>query len=103
VAKDTLKNGLGYWLKFSGDHNVSIPGIPRSSDSVDVSSGWNMIGSVSSLLSITNVVPSSGVNIVSPFYQYQNGYATTTTLYPGKAYWVKVSASGKLYLGAPGH
>jgi hypothetical protein len=81
---------------------VSLPGIPRTSDSVDISTGWNMIGSTSSSINTVDVVPSPGVNITSPFYKYQNGYSTTTFLDPGKAYWVKVSAIGKLYLGTPG-
>jgi hypothetical protein len=102
VAKDTLQNGLGYWLKYGGDQSISIPGVPRSTDSVNVSAGWNMIGSVSSPINIANVLPSSGVSILSSFYKYQNGYAITDILSPGKAYWVKVSAAGKLYLGAPG-
>jgi hypothetical protein len=98
VAKDTLMNGAGYWLKFDVSQDISMFGAARNSDSINVSTGWNMIGSVSSALPITKVIPSPGVIIVSSFYKYQNGYATADSLLPGKAYWVKTSATGKLYL-----
>ena len=41
-AKDTLKNGVGYWLKFAGIQNVSVIGIPRTRDTIPVADKWNM-------------------------------------------------------------
>lgn len=102
VPKDTLQNGNGYWLKFPSTINVPMSGISRMSDSVEVNTGWNMIGSISLPIPILQVTTSPGVNIISNFYKYQNGYLVADTIEPGKAYWVKVSATGKLYLGAPG-
>jgi hypothetical protein len=98
VAKDTLKNGPGYWLKFESNQNVQMYGMSRNSDSIDVRTGWNMIGSISNPISVGDITTSNGVSIVSPFYQYQNGYLVATDLLPGKAYWVKTNADGKLYL-----
>jgi hypothetical protein len=100
LSKDILKNGVGYWLKFNANQNIPMSGAARSSDSVDVSAGWNMIGSISSPLPISNITTSPGVNITSQFYQYQAGYTQAETVFPGKAYWIKVSAPGKLYFNS---
>jgi hypothetical protein len=95
-SKDTLQNGVGYWLKFGSNQNISIPGAFRLSDSVDVSAGWNMIGSVSVPCPVANVVAADGASICSPVYGYYNGYIIVTTLVPGQAYWVKSCGAGKL-------
>lgn len=102
VTKDTLKNGVGYWLKFSVNQTVSISGVPRVSDSCNVKAGWNMIGSLSVPIAVNQVTPSSGVSILSYYYGYAGGYQVVDTLRPGKAYWVKVSADGKLYMNTSG-
>jgi hypothetical protein len=97
ASKDTLKNGVGYWLKFNANQNIPMAGTSRTSDSVNVAAGWNMIGSISTSIPKENITTSPGVNITSQFYQYQAGYIQAENILPGKAYWVKVSASGKLY------
>ncbi|RCK73120.1 MAG: Cell surface protein [Ignavibacteriae bacterium] len=102
VQKDTLENGKGYWLKFPNAGDAAIFGRMIFSDSVDVKTGWNMIGSISVTINKNNVVPSSGVNVLSQFYGYQAGYTPVDSLKPGKAYWVKVSAAGKLYFTTSG-
>jgi hypothetical protein len=45
--EDSLLNGVGYWLKFSGADTVSITGVKIATDTFDVDIGWNLIGSVS--------------------------------------------------------
>ncbi|MDI6804734.1 MAG: choice-of-anchor D domain-containing protein [Bacteroidota bacterium] len=102
VTKTILENAVGYWLKFPTSQSVPISGAIRTSDSLIVRTGWNMIGSLSVPISITNVTRSPGVNLSSPFYGYQNGYSVATTIEPGRAYWIKVSADGKLYLNVSG-
>ncbi|RCK73977.1 MAG: 5'-Nucleotidase domain protein [Ignavibacteriae bacterium] len=100
ITKDTLKNGVGYWLKFAVNQNVSMEGSPRISDSVNVKQGWNMIGTLSVPILTSQVTPGAGITIASQFYAYLNGYQISDTLKPGKAYWVKVSNNGKLYLNS---
>lgn len=97
-AVDTLRNGIGYWLKFPEPAEISIIGTAVDSNTIDVKTGWNMIGSINVPIPVSAIVPDTDVTIVSPFYGYENGYKTTDALYPGKAYWVKVVGNGKLYL-----
>ncbi|MDI6804735.1 MAG: T9SS type A sorting domain-containing protein [Bacteroidota bacterium] len=100
LVKDTLKNCSGYWLKFLSAEEISISGTQRASDSVEVNTGWNMIGSISLPIRTSDISPSSGISIRSPFYGYQNGYFLTDSIKSGSAYWVKVSGSGKLYFNS---
>jgi len=98
VAHDTLETGRGYWLKFSSAQNIVIDGAELTSDTVDVSEGWNIVGSLSSPIeasSITSIPP--GI-VTSGFFQYEGSYQQSTIILPGKGYWVKCSQSGLLIL-----
>ncbi|MBI5215129.1 MAG: hypothetical protein HY960_05200 [Ignavibacteriae bacterium] len=100
--KTTLKNGEGYWLKFDADtsgsaQTIQLQGYPRSSDTVSVFSGWNIIGSISQSV-LSTQVGTVNTTITSPFYGFSSGYQQAETIQPGKSYWVKVSQEGKLVL-----
>ncbi len=101
-AEDTLRNGPGYWLKFTAAQSIPLDGFTRLSDTVNVVTGWNMIGSVSYSVAIGNIVqiPSniSGGN----YYGYSGGYNLTDSIRPAKGYWVKISTAGKLVLNSTG-
>lgn len=96
--KDTLKNGAGYWLKFGSSHTISILGLPRGVDTVVVSDGWNMIGSITQPVASDSIVQIPSGIVASNYYAYTGTYTTADTLFPGRAYWVKVNASGVLVL-----
>jgi hypothetical protein len=100
VAEETLKNGVGYWLKFDSAQSVAVNGTLLNSTSVEVQEGWNLIGSLSQPLAVTEISSTPGGIVTSEFYEYQNGYTMTDTLYPGEGYWVKSSANGTLTLSS---
>jgi hypothetical protein len=102
VQRDSLFPGTGYWLKVAAKDTVGIIGEDVTSVSVNVNTGWNMIGSISTQLpakSITSTPPSI---LTSNFFGYSGNYKVTDTLYPGKAYWVKSTQAGQLTLAATG-
>ncbi len=96
--RDTLANGAGYWLKFSTPQTVTLSGAARTIDSVDVTIGWNLIGSLSGAVPIANIVQVPSGIVVSSYYEYAGSYQPAGALLPGKGYWVKVNQSGKLIL-----
>jgi len=98
LIKDTLRNGYGYWLKFSGSQTNSIVGSSYTSDTIDVIHGWNMIGSLTYPILTTDVTPIPPVTIISNFFYYDAGYHTEDTLKPGIGYWIKTSEAGKIIL-----
>jgi photosystem II stability/assembly factor-like uncharacterized protein len=98
IARDTLENRKGYWLKFPLLQNLTITGYPRDIDTVDVVAGWNLIGTISKSVPTSTVVQIPQSNILSSYYSYDASYTIADVLLPGKAYWVKVRENGKLIL-----
>lgn len=100
VRKDTLRTGIGYWLKFPGPESLTLTGIPILAETVTVSEGWNLIGTVaekvaaSSIMSIPPGIPTS------KFFGYNGTYQLNDTIDPGKGYWVKVHQTGQLILSS---
>ncbi len=95
---DTLENGRGFWLKFSSAQEISLVGNSLMSDTIDVMQEWNMIGTISSPIAVSTIVQEPSGIVESSYFGYQNGYVASDTLLPGKGYWVKVNAAGKLIL-----
>ncbi|MBI3194932.1 MAG: T9SS type A sorting domain-containing protein [Ignavibacteriae bacterium] len=102
VSTSTLSNGTAYWLKFSDNQEITVAGYFRESDTIQVMSGWNMIGSISSPVACTLIVSEPPGMVVSKFFGYGiGGYDDKTdTIQPGKGYWVKVAQAGKLILSS---
>gem|GEM_PF-520640 len=96
----TLQPGTGYWLKFNGTQSVSVTGFNFTLDTITVTSGWNMIGSLSVSIPVANVGAIPGGLITSNFFNYGGSYNVATTLDPGRGYWVKVNQNGKLILSS---
>lgn len=99
VVRDTLDYGEGYWLNYASAGTVALVGGTRSADSIRVSAGWNMIGSISSTVPVDSVVevPDS---IVQSAYYFFNGttYVPVDSLQEMRGYWVKANSPGILVL-----
>ncbi|MBI5215417.1 MAG: VCBS repeat-containing protein [Ignavibacteriae bacterium] len=95
---DSLRVGVGYWLKFSTPETVAIAGYELLTDTNDVFSGWNMIGSVSDSVSVSSITTIPIGLIESSVFGYNSGYTSTEIIEPGKGYWLKANGSGKIIL-----
>lgn len=98
VAEQILTNGPGYWLKFDLPISIEFIGLPRSSDTVSVFRGWNLIGCVAESISVSSIIEVPTGIVISNYYSYDDIYRTTDFLVPGRGYWVKVSQDGELIL-----
>ncbi|MFI5252132.1 MAG: phospholipase D-like domain-containing protein [Bacteroidota bacterium] len=96
--KDTLTLGEGYWIK-SPSGIDTVTGATVTSDSIPVKQRWNMVGSITHPVLASSVTTAPG-SFQSAFYEYNGGYNAADTIQPGKAYWVKVSLAGNLYLSS---
>jgi hypothetical protein len=101
-ARDTLENGKAYWVKFGSAQEISMTGFPRAVDTIDVKAGWNIIGSVSSPVPVSTIGSIPGGIVTSSFFGFTDMYEASTTIEPGKGYWVKVTEAGQLILDATG-
>ncbi|TLY31123.1 MAG: T9SS type A sorting domain-containing protein, partial [Ignavibacteria bacterium] len=95
VRSDTLKPGIGYWLK---SQQTSIIGCPLTLDTIVLANGWNMIGSLSSAVSVASIVSIPDTLLSSPYFEYTNSYTVADSIRPGKGYWIRSRGSGRLVL-----
>ena len=97
--EDTLVPGEGYWLKFPQNvYSGTFSGPDRTADTIDVTEGWNLIGTLSYPLDV-NAIQSNPPGIIgSSFFRYNQGYIHADTLKPYLGYWIKVNANGQLFL-----
>jgi len=81
---------------------VNILGFPMSQESIAVSPGWNLIGSVMSPFPVGGIVTSPPGIVTSFYFGYSGKYVLTDSILPGLGYWVKASQSGTLIVGSTG-
>jgi hypothetical protein len=65
-----------------------------------VSSGWNLIGSISTSIdtSVAHVTPSVAGLRASAFFKYVSGNIIAATIDPGFGSWVKASQAGSFFM-----
>jgi hypothetical protein len=96
----TMEPGPGYWIKYPSAASVNIPGSSLSSQSIPVSEGWNLVGSITAPIGVSSVTSTPPGLITGNFFGYQGGYTVADSIVPGGGYWVKVSADGQLHLAS---
>lgn len=97
---DSIEPGLGCWLKSDSSESIDIYGTSISSDTLSLSKGWNIIGSVSEPIPVSSIVTDPGGMIVTEFYGYNGGYSISDSILPGKGYWVKLLDSAKMIVSS---
>ena len=102
VVQDSFADGKGYWLRFPDSDAVTIYGIPRDKDTIDIAEGWNMIGSISLPIDVGTIGSIPGGIVASRFFGYDGRYSVADSIRPGRGYWVKANQSGKFILSSSG-
>ncbi|MBI1807871.1 MAG: T9SS type A sorting domain-containing protein [Ignavibacteria bacterium] len=102
VAQTILSNGTGYWLKFDNAQALTIAGAIRTTEAISIYKGWNLIGSVSSPVSVSSISTNPSSLLLGNFFGYNGAYVVVSTIEPGKAYWVKATTDGTLMLSSNG-
>jgi len=97
---DTLRVGTGYWLKFNDAQNVQILGNAITSDTLSVTTGWNMIGALSTIISVSSIQQNPPGNLSSSYFSYNGSYVIADSLQPHRGYWIKAKNDGQLYLNS---
>jgi len=96
---DTLKEGAGYWVRLQGSaFPTIIEGDSIHADTVVVEEGWNLIGSISVPITLSAITSEPPALVTSQFYSFQSGYFVSSSIQPGRGYWVKVNQNGQLIL-----
>ena len=67
-------------------------------DTIAVSQGWNLVGSLGDAFSTSNVDAFPVGNHLSAFFGFNHGYNSAATLNPGFGYWVKSDSAGSIVM-----
>lgn len=95
-----MVEGVGYWQKLSTP-TLRFVGFSITDDTIQVKTGWNIVGSISSPFAVNEIQSLPGGITISNVFGYNGtNYFTTDTIYPGRGYWVKVNEDASLILPA---
>jgi hypothetical protein len=100
MMEPTLRNGVGYWMKFPSAQTIQIEGWRTRVESLTVAEGWNMVGSISYRTRVESLTTEPATMTVSPFFGYNRGYIICDTIVPGQGYWVKSDTAGIIILNS---
>ena len=93
VKDDTLVPGYGYWIKASSSCSHEMNGDSYSTSIAELSSGWNLVGSPGTEVSISDYIGSCQITSGPWYYKpEQKEYQYSSKLYSGQAYWIKVAS-----------
>jgi hypothetical protein len=98
AARDTLRQGAGYWIKYNAPDSVHVSGIVFAGDSIAVVPGWNLIGPFSTPVSVGSIQAVPVGILASGYFSYQGSYQQVFSLEPGAGYWIKIAAAGHLVI-----
>ncbi|MDR8391075.1 T9SS type A sorting domain-containing protein [Aliifodinibius sp. S!AR15-10] len=97
----TLTAGIGYWLRVDTESNVRLQGKPVESLTIPLREGWNLIGApIDSLFELGAIKDPDNLIVKGTIQHYDGAYQPVQELAPGRGYFVKASAKGKISLGA---
>jgi hypothetical protein len=94
--------GEGYWIKFGSGGIVGSAGASLSNLAIPVQPRWNLVGSLSSAVSVSDITSEPPGIRTSNFYRYDGTYSVADSLRPGDGYWVKANQTGTLFLSTSG-
>ena len=104
---DTLKPGVGYWIKHLGARTYNtgdewpangIIQVPH--DPINGVAGFNLIGGYNNVASVSNITTIPAGLQAGPVYTYipNQGYIIANTLTPGFGYWIKLTGAGQIII-----
>ncbi|HUL44373.1 MAG TPA: Ig-like domain-containing protein [Bacteroidota bacterium] len=103
IIVDTLVPGNGYWMKFGSDETLVATGPSILADTIDITAGWNLIGSISVPIDVNTLASIPPGITISNVFGYSPVYTITDSIRPGRGYWLRASAAARLILAAPSH
>ncbi len=98
VNEDSLDIGTGYWLRFMTADTVNFEGLALDSCTILLQAGWNMIGTPSCDVSVTDVIDPGGIIAEGTYFGFNGAYYNADTLRQKEAYWVFANAAGTITL-----
>ena len=93
VLEDSLTPGIGYWVYFKDQSNVTLSGPQINEVTINLSQGWNMISGISSKQILTD---DDNIIIPDTLFGFNTSYFLSNTMEPGNGYWIRASNDGDI-------
>jgi len=100
VAGDELTRAQGYWLYFEQPSAQPFDGFVHVPLRVRLQEGWNLIGSATHALQITEIEDPDQILKPGSLIGWGYGYRPMTVMQPGRGYWVYAKQEGRITLPA---
>ena len=98
VNQDSLRFGEGYWIDFPDDRQLTIKGTAVDSLSLTLTEGWQLIGNVSGVSRLTDIIDPGNIIIPNTLYGWDGVYNLTNRLEQGRGYWIRAFNAGQITL-----
>ncbi len=95
---NTLSPATGSWVKARNGKTLDLQGPGLEADSLQLSQGWNLIGSLADTASVRD--PNDILN-ATPIYLFDSEdrrYNDVKELYPSQGHWIYATDQGKVYV-----
>ncbi|OQY26418.1 MAG: hypothetical protein B6244_13670, partial [Candidatus Cloacimonetes bacterium 4572_55] len=93
-----FEDGIGYWLRFNSAETVTLTGVPVTSLTIDLDSGWNMISGPFCDVPLGSIQDTGDIIIANTLYEFSGSYQAATSVEKGKGYWIRARESGQIGL-----
>jgi len=89
-----MEFGNGYWLRFNSNGSTFLSGIVINEWIIEVSSGWNIIGGISTPVSVNDFILENNLILPETVFEFYGSYVNADILIPGKGYWIRTIQEG---------
>ncbi len=106
TAPDAIEPEVGYWVAVTEDKTITVTGTPLSDWDSDLTTGWNMVGSVcGDAVNVNALDDGPGDSVITGSIYCWNptgkSYTTANEIAEGQGYWVATIADCTLTMTAP--
>ena len=102
VNSDELIPGEGYWIHFPYAGHAGFSGSDLTSLTVSLSKGWNIISGISIETDLADISDPGQIIVPGSLYEFDGTYVNSTSVQPGKGYWINAFSDGNVTLSAEG-
>lgn len=89
----------GYWVKSQSGSSITFGGMAKTSATVSLSQGWNLIGGVADTVNVSDISDPNGIRSATPVYKYVSGsYQSADEITPTRGYWIRADEAGDIGL-----
>ncbi len=91
-----LDEGSGYWLRFNDSDIIPVFGENINDLSIELNADWNLISGISDTVEISQFEDPEEIIIPGTLFGFNGTYAQTSSIIPGKGYWIRTTNSGEV-------